>query len=330
MSFSQDLRSRLDLPLIAAPMFLVSGPELVMAECRSGVIGSFPCSNARTPDILEEWVGTIADGQANERRAGRHMAPWSANFVVHATNPRLEAELSILENIRAPIVITALGGPQKIVERVHAWGGKVIADVNSVAFAKKAVQAGVDGLILVTAGSGGHTGRMNNFAFVAAVRDFYDGMIAVGGGMSRGSEIRACEVAGADLAIMGTAFIATHESLAEDDYKQMLIESTIDDLVLTNAVTKVFANWLRPTLIRAGIDPELILANPKIDFSEDEETQKAKWKTVWSAGHGLGRISAIESVSEIVERLKAEYIRACELPGLYGSFRPGVAGASAG
>jgi nitronate monooxygenase len=293
-------------------MFLVSGPDLVIAACANGVLGSFPCANARTIEVLNEWIAQIT-----QRLGG---VPWAANLVVHPTNPRLSDELSVLENARVPVVITALGGPKPIVDRVHAWGGKVLADVNSVAFAKKAVDAGVDGLILVSAGAGGHTGRMNGFSLLSAVREFFDGPIALGGGLSNGAEIRAVEMAGANLAVMGTAFIATKESLAVPEYKSMLIDSTIDDLVLTNTVTNVLANWLRPTLVRAGIDPTDFLVNPKVDFSDSSliEKQRVRWTTVWSAGHGVGCVRRIDTVAALVARLRREYLQACDLPRNYG------------
>lgn len=307
MALPTDLRTNLRLPLLVAPMFLVSGPRLVCAARRSGVLGSFPCANARTLDVLETWIEEISGDHDTDD------ASWVANVVVHPTNSRLPAELDILENAQAPMVITALGGPQPIVERVHRWGGKVFADVNSVAFARKAAAAGVDGLILVSAGAGGHTGRMNGLSLLANVREFFDGPIGLGGGLSNGAEIRAVEVAGADFAVMGTAFIATAESLAEAEYKQMLIDSTFDDLVLTNTVTNVLANWLRPTLVRAGIDPSEVLANPKVDFGRGPESQaqRARWKAIWSAGHGLASVQSIEPVAELVSRLRREYRQAC-------------------
>jgi len=314
LAFLDEYGGALRLPLIAAPMFFVSGPDLVIAACANGVLGSFPCANARTIEVLTEWIAQIT-----QRLGGRPGVPWAANLVVHPTNPRLSDELSVLENARVPVVITALGGPKPIVDRVHAWGGKVLADVNSVAFAKKAVDAGVDGLILVSAGAGGHTGRMNGFSLLSAVREFFDGPIALGGGLSNGAEIRAVETAGANLAVMGTAFIATEESLAVPEYKSMLIDSTIDDLVLTNTVTNVLANWLRPTLVRAGIDPTDFLVNPKVDFSDSSliEKQRVRWTTVWSAGHGVGSVRRVDTVAELVARLRREYLQACDLPRKY-------------
>jgi len=315
LAFLNESGSALRLPLIAAPMFLVSGPDLVIAACANGVLGSFPCANARTIEVLEEWIAQIA-----EKPGGQSSAPWAANLVVHPTNPRLPDELSVLENARAPVVITALGGPKPIVDRVHAWGGKVLADVNSVAFARKAIDAGVDGLILVSAGAGGHTGQMNGFSLLSAVREFFDGPVALGGGLSNGAEIRAVETAGANLAVMGTAFIATEESLAVPEYKSMLIDATVDDLVLTNTVTNVLANWLRPTLVRAGIDPTDFLVNPKANFSDTSliEKQRARWKTVWSAGHGVGSVRRVDTVAELIARLRREYVQACDLPRHYG------------
>jgi nitronate monooxygenase len=315
VAFSDEYGRTLKLPLLVAPMFLVSGPDLVIASCDNGALGSFPCANARTLEVLEEWIGQITGCLA-----GRPSAPWAANLVVHPTNPRLAAELDVLESARVPVVITALGGPKPIIDRVHAWGGKVFADVNSIAFAKKAVDSGVDGLILVSAGAGGHTGRMNGLSLLSAVREFFDGPIALGGGLTNGAEIRAVEIAGADMAVMGTTFIATEESLAVADYKSMLIESTFDDLVLTNTVTNVLANWLRPTLIRAGIDPTDFLVNPKVDFSKSSniEVQRARWKTVWSAGHGVGSIRRVDPVAQLIARLRREYLLACDVPRYYG------------
>jgi len=320
MALDDRLAGSLRLPLIAAPMFLVSGPDLVIAACLSGVIGSFPTANARTAETLDAWMTTIADATSRAAADGAIVAPWAPNVVVHSTNVRLDREIEVIERHAAPIVITALGGPRAITDRVHAWGGQVFADVNSVRFAKKAVDAGADGLILVAAGAGGHTGAMNGLAFLAAVREFFDGPVALGGGISNGAEIRAVEVAGADLAVMGTAFIATRESLAQNEYKQMLIDSTIDDLVCTNTVTSVLANWLRPTLVRAGIDPAAFLINPKVDFGDENsrEEKLKRWRDIWSAGHGVGSIAAVEPVAALVGRLRVQYRAAAARPARFG------------
>lgn len=319
MSLDQNLADRLRLPLIAAPMFLVSGPDLVIATCLSGVIGSFPTSNARSPDILDEWMTAIRAASEQAAADGIAVAPWAPNVAVHSTNTRLPHDLDVIERHAPSILITALGGPRPVIDRVHAWGGKVFADVNSVRFARKAVEMGADGLILVASGAGGHTGTMSNLAFLAAVREFFDGPVALGGGISSGAGIRAVEVAGADLAVMGTSFIATHESLAREEYKQMLIDSTVDDLVCTNTVTNVLGNWLRPTLLRAGIDPNVVLVNPRVDFG-DEKTREAKekrWRDIWSAGHGVGGVTDVEPVAALIDRLHTEYRAAVAKPARF-------------
>lgn len=293
-------RSRLKLPLVAAPMFLISGPELVLAACREGVIGSFPTPNARTVAVLDEWLDRIASG------LDENHAPWAANVVVHRSNTRLNEDLDLVIRYKAPLVITALGSPRAIVERVHGYGGLVFADVNSVAFARKAVEAGVDGLVLVAAGAGGHTGNMTGFSFVPAVREFFDGPVILGGGITDGAGIRAAEVLGADLAYMGTRFIACEESLAAPAYRDMLIASTVDDLILTRAITGVAANWLKPSIALAGYDLDTMEKNPDVDFTDPQSGAK-RWAQVWSAGHGVGMIDRTETAASLIARLKQEY-----------------------
>lgn len=293
-------RSRLKLPLVAAPMFLISGPELVLAACREGVIGSFPTPNARTVAVLDEWLDSIASG------LDENHAPWAANVVVHRSNTRLNEDLDLVIRYKAPLVITALGSPRAIVERVHGYGGLVFADVNSVAFARKAVEAGVDGLVLVAAGAGGHTGNMTGFSFVPAVREFFDGPVILGGGITDGAGIRAAEVLGADLAYMGTRFIACEESLAAPAYRDMLISSTVDDLILTRAITGVAANWLKPSIALAGYDLDTMEKNPDVDFTDPQSGAK-RWAQVWSAGHGVGMIDRTETAASLIARLKQEY-----------------------
>lgn len=302
MPLPECLQGKLKLPLIAAPMFLVSGPDLVVAACQEGIVGSFPTPNARTPAILDEWLDDITSRMVGVSDAG----PLAANLVVHPSNDRLEDDLALVAKYKVPLVITALGSPRKIVDRVHAYGGAVFADVNSVRFARKAAEAGVDGLVLVAAGAGGHTGNMTGFSFVPAVREFFDGTIVLGGGIGDGRAIRAAEVLGADLAYMGTRFIATNESLAHTDYRQMLVDSTVDDLILTNAVTGVHANWLRQSLISAGMDPNALEKDPDVDFTDPQSGMK-RWANTWSAGHGVGVIDRVESVKSLVNRLKQEH-----------------------
>lgn len=293
-------RTRLSLPLVAAPMFLISGPELVLAACRNGVIGSFPTPNARTVADLDQWLDRITSGLMEKD------APWAANVVVHRSNSRLDEDLDLVMRYKAPLVITALGSPRAIVERVHEYGGLVFADVNSVPFARKAVEAGVDGLVLVAAGAGGHTGNMTGFSFVPAVREFFDGPVILGGGITNGAGIRAAEVLGADLAYMGTRFIACEESLAAPEYRDMLVSSTVEDLILTRAITGVAANWLKPSIARAGYDLDAMEKNPDVDFTDPQSGAK-RWAHVWSAGHGVGLIDRAEPVASLVARLKTEY-----------------------
>lgn len=293
-------RKRLSLPLVAAPMFLISGPELVIAACRNGVIGSFPTPNARTVADLDQWFDRITTSVTGSD------APWAANVVVHRSNARLNEDLDLVIRYKAPLVITALGSPRAIVDRVHDYGGLVFADVNSVPFARKAVEAGVDGLVLVAAGAGGHTGNMTGFSFVPAVREFFDGPLILGGGITNGAGIRAAEVLGADLAYMGTRFIACEESLAAPEYRDMLVSSTVEDLILTRAITGVAANWLKPSIARAGYDLDAMEKNPDVDFTDPQSGAK-RWAHVWSAGHGVGLIDRTEPVASLVARLKAEY-----------------------
>ncbi len=305
MPLPECLRGKLKLPLIAAPMFLVSGPDLVVAACKEGVVGSFPTPNARTPEILDEWLNEIT-----ERLAGiPDVGPLAVNLVVHPSNDRLKDDLALVEKYKIPLVITALGSPKAVVDRIHAYGGAVFADVNSVRFARKAASVGVDGLVLVAAGAGGHTGNMTGFSFVPAVREFFDGTIVLGGGLGDGRAIKAAETLGADLAYMGTRFIATKESMAKAEYQQMLVDSTVEDLILTNAVTGVHANWLKPSLAAAGMDPDALQENPDVDFTNPQSGVK-RWANTFSAGHGVGVVDQIETVHTLVERLKQEYAEA--------------------
>lgn len=297
----------LEIPLIAAPMFLISGPDIVIEACRNGIIGSFPTPNARTPEVLEEWLEKIS-GSLTERDA-----PWAVNLVVHSTNTRLPLDLELVKKYQPPIVITALGSPKGVIDAVHSYGGRVLADVNSLKYARESAKAGVDGLVLVGAGAGGHTGNMNGFAMVAAVREFFDGILVLGGGMMNGESIRAAELIGADLALMGTRFIPAEESMANADYRQMLTEATFEDLVLTHKVTGVPAYWLRQSLELAGISLDSIRNDLSIDFT-DPGSDKQRWTKVWSAGHGVGSIHKSEPLAHIAQSLIAGYRAATEKP----------------
>jgi nitronate monooxygenase len=310
-----ELRATLRLPVVCAPMFLVSGPDLVLAACRSGIVGSFPAPNARTLDVLEEWLDRITSELSLMKRnqvAGSTQV-WAQNLVMHSTYERLDAELALVEKYQPPIVITALGSPKRAIEVVHGYGGLVIADVNSVEFARKAADTGVDGLALVAAGAGGHTGQMAGFAFVPAVREFFDGILLLAGAIGDGRAVRAAEILGAELSYMGTRFIAAEESIAFQPYKQMVVESRFEDLLMTNSFTGAHAYYLKPSIINAGLDPSNLPVKGKMDLSGTETKVKA-WKDVWSAGQGVGTIRSVEPVATIVDRLEQEYRAACAIP----------------
>ncbi len=309
MRLDPTLQRNLRLPAIAAPMFLVSGPEMVIAACKTGIVGSFPTPNARTPVILDQWMEQITAALASDPRA----ACWAANLVVHPSNDRLPVDLACVLKYKPPLVITALGSPARVIESVHSYGGQIFADVNSVGFARKAAAAGVDGLVLVASGAGGHTGATAGFAFVEEVRQFWDGPIVLGGAISTGQAIRAAEVLGADLAYLGTALIACDESFAVPAYKEMLVMAGAEDIVPSKGITGVTANWLKPSLIAAGYDPANMPENKKPNFENAQDDAKA-WKNVWAAGQGVGAVKAREPLAKIVARLGREYDAAVNHP----------------
>jgi nitronate monooxygenase len=298
----------LSLPLIAAPMFLVSGPELVLAACREGIVGSFPTPNCRTPEALEEWLQRITAGIEALKRdnPGRTIGPWAATIVTHRTNDRFEADFELCVKYRAPIVITALGSPARVVDRVHAYGGLVFADVNSVKLAKKAAGCGVDGLVLVSSGAGGHTGEMAGFSFVPAVRQWWDGYIVYAGGICNGNGIRAAEILGADMAYAGTLFIATEESMADADYRKLLVDYGPEDLVVTKAFTGANASMLRPTILASGLDPDALPPREDMEF-RGQNSEKKPWKGIRSAGQGIGMVDRVKSAADLIGELRTQY-----------------------
>jgi nitronate monooxygenase len=301
----EPLVSRLRLPVVAAPMFLVSGPELVTAACRAGVIGSFPTQNCRTVGDLDRWMGVITDELTS--CSPTHTAPWAANVVTHSSNARLHEDLRLIAQYKPEIVITALGSPRPVMEVVKGYGGIVIADVVNLTLARKAAAVGVDGMACVAAGAGGHTGHLSPFAFVSAVRDFFDGTIIMGGGISDGYGVAGAITAGANLVYMGTRFLAAAESMAETEYKQMIVDSGPDDLIVSAAITGTPASWLRPSLIANGLDPDnLATATEQKDYTAGDDALK-RWKDVWAAGQGLETIREIESVAAIVLKIEDEY-----------------------
>jgi len=302
------------LPLIAAPMFLVSGPALVLAACRAGIAAAFPTPNARSIAILEDWLRQVVAGHAEacEATPGT-VGPWALNLVMHSSYDRLGPELELVDRYQPPLVITALGSPAQAIERVHAYGGAVFADVSSLAFARKAAAAGADGLVLVSAGAGGHTGKVSPFAFVQAVREFYDGIIVLGGSIGHGGAVRAAELLGADLAYAGTPFICAQESLAAQEYRDMVVRASFEDLVMTKTFTGADAWYLRESIIAAGLDPNALVGKDKMDWTNSEGQLKA-WKNIWSAGQGVDHIRAVEPTAAIVDRYAAEYEEALRKP----------------
>jgi len=310
----KDLTRGMRIPLVAAPMFLVSGPELVVAACRAGIAGSFPAPNARSLETLEAWLRTVVEGHAVASvDAPGKVGPWALNLVTHSSYDRLPVELELVDRYRPPLVITALGSPATVVPRVHAYGGAVFADVSSLAFARKAAATGVDGLVLVCAGAGGHTGKVSPFAFVQAVREFYDGIIVLGGSIGHGGAVRAVELLGADLAYAGTPFIVAEESLAAQEYRDMVVRASFEDLVLTKTFTGADAWYLRESIVTAGLDPDALVGKDKMDWSNSQGQLKA-WKNIWSAGQGVNHIHAVEPVAAIVDRYAAEYAEALRKP----------------
>ena len=301
----------LRLPAIAAPMFLVSSPELVVATCRAGMIGSFPAPNLRTSVELGGWMAQIKAGVQADSFGDWPVAPWALNLVTHSTSPRLQGDLEQVAEHQPPIVITALGSPKPVIPTVHGYGGLVFADVISEQLARKAADAGVDGLVLVCSGAGGHTGDLSPLVFVERVRRFFDGHIVLAGAINTGEAILAAQVLGADLAYLGTAFIAAEESLAPDDYRQMLIECGPTDLMVTRAFTGARASMLVPSMIRKGLDPaEIETRVAKFNFTGRKDEAVKPWSGIWGAGQGVGRIERVEPAAAIVDRLAAEYAAA--------------------
>ena len=298
MSNKQPLR----LPVIQAPMFLISGPEMVIASCKAGVVGSFPTPNTRTTEQLEDWLITITTALKDDANA----APWAMNVIMHRSYTRRDEDLALAVKYQAPIVITALGSPADAVEQVHSYGGKMYADVISPSHARKAAQSGVDGLVLVCSGAGGHTGQISPFAFIEEVRQFFQGDIIVGGGISTGQAVLASQVMGADYAYLGTRFITTTESMAQQEYKQMIVDSGGDDIVCSDSITGVKANWLKNSLINGGYDLANMPSASDIDFLAAAGDAK-RWKDIWAAGQGVGAINSITSISDLVDELEGEY-----------------------
>ena len=302
----------LRVPVFAAPMFLISGPELVLAACKAGIIGAFPTPNARPIATLDAWMRDITEGlaRARDEQPEATIGPWCANLVTHSSNTRLAEDLELVARYKPPVVVTALGSPKPAIEVVHAYGGLVFADVISLGLAKKAVAAGADGLACVCAGAGGHTGFLSPFAFISAVREFFDGYVIAGGGISDGWGVAGAIASGADFVYMGTRFIPAAESMAPPAYKQMVVDSGIDDLVVSAGVSGTAASWLKPSLRANGLDPDNMPDAPGRQYDSNQSFAGKKWTDVWAAGQGLGTIRGIEPTATIVDQLSRDYQQA--------------------
>ena len=325
MPLPKIFESALSIPAIGSPMFLVSFPPLVAAQCKAGIVGTFPHVNARTSDQFDQWLTDIESELAayGATNLSATVAPYGVNLIVHRTNARFEPDLALVVKHRVPFVITCLGHPGEVVEAVHAYGGTVFCDVTSAAHARKSVDAGVDGLICVGAGAGGHASNQSAFSLVREIREFWDGCLVLGGGINDGHQIRAAEALGADLVYMGTRFIATQESNAQQEFKQMVIDSDVSDLVYTDRLSGVHANFLKPSLDKWGVDVSKL--PPKTpDMSSLTDTTAKLWKDLWSAGQGVATIHDSPAVATLVSRIADEYDMACRLGPSNAVRRPTV------
>jgi nitronate monooxygenase len=313
MSLPAILRDRLQLPVIASPLFIISCPDLVIAQCKAGVVGSFPALNARPAEVLEEWLRHITGELAayDAAHPDRPSAPFAVNQIVHKSNDRLEHDLALCVKYRVPIVITSLGARADLNAAVHSYGGIVLHDVINDKFARKAIEKGADGLIAVASGAGGHAGVLSPFALIQEIREWFDGPLVLSGAIATGSAVLAAQAMGADLGYVGSAFIATREANAAEAYKQAIVDGRADDIVYTNLFTGVHGNYLKASIVQAGLDPDhLPESDPsKMNFGAGEAKSKA-WRDIWGSGQGIGAVKAIVGAGELVERLKQEYAAA--------------------
>ncbi|KPP80829.1 MAG: nitronate monooxygenase [Oceanicaulis sp. HLUCCA04] len=305
------LEGRLSVPVIGAPLFIISHPDLVIAQCKAGVGGSFPALNARPQSQLDEWLDQITSELDSYNRANpqRPAAPFAVNQIVHRSNERLEADMETCAKYKVPLVITSLGAREDLNNAVHSWGGKTLHDIINVRFANKALEKGADGLIAVCSGAGGHAGTLSPFALIAEIREFFDGPLLVSGAISTGAGVLAAQAMGADYAYIGSAFIATAEARATDSYKQGIVEGRADDIVYTNLFTGVHGNYLKKSIQDAGLDPDnLPESDPsKMNFGSGSNSAAKAWKDIWGSGQGIGSVDAVRSTAEYVAKLKAEY-----------------------
>ena len=314
MALPPVLRDRLRLPVIGSPLFIISGPELVIAQCKAGIVGSFPALNARPASLLDEWLHRITEELAawDRDHPEAPSAPFAVNHIVHKTNDRLEHDIEASTKWKAPIVITSLGAREDLNNAVHGWGGITLHDVIDNRFARKAIEKGADGLIPVAAGAGGHAGGLSPFALIQEIREWFDGPIALSGAIANGKSILAAQAMGADVAYIGSAFIATEEARAVQGYKDMIVESAASDIVYSNLFTGVHGNYLGPSIAAAGLDPQNlpVADKSKMNFGSGGNMKSKAWRDIWGSGQGIGQINDAPPVAELVERLKAEFTEA--------------------
>ena len=314
MPIPDSIKDNISIPVIGAPLFLISVPDLVIAQCKAGIIGSFPALNARPQHVLEEWIIRIKTElkEYQEQNPDKKVAPFAVNQICHGSNDRLQGDMEICVKHEVPIIITSLRPPAEIVEAAHSYGGLVFHDVINVRHAKKAADMGVDGLILVCAGAGGHAGALSPFALLREVKSWFDGTIILSGSIGDGYSVASALALGADFAYLGTRFIATHEANAEPEYKQMLIESSANDIVYSNLFTGVLGNYLKPSIQNAGLDPDNLPTADKsaMNFGSGGNTDSKAWKDIWGSGQGIGLIEDAPTVEDLVLRIRSEFNQA--------------------
>ena len=314
MPIPDSIKENISIPVIGAPLFLISVPDLVIAQCKAGIIGSFPALNARPQHVLEEWIVRIKTEltEYQKQNPDKKVAPFAVNQICHGSNDRLQGDMEICVKHKVPIIITSLRPPAEVVEAAHSYGGLVFHDVINVRHAKKAADMGVDGLILVCAGAGGHAGALSPFALLREVKAWFDGTIILSGSIGDGYSVASALALGADFAYLGTRFIATHEANAEPEYKQMLIESSANDIVYSNLFTGVLGNYLKPSIQNSGLDPDNLPTADKsaMNFGSGGNTDSKAWKDIWGSGQGIGLIEDAPTVEELVNRLKNEFTEA--------------------
>ena len=314
MPIPDSIKDNISIPVIGAPLFLISVPDLVIAQCKAGIIGSFPALNARPQHVLEEWIVRIKTElkEYQEQNPDKKVAPFAVNQICHGSNDRLQGDMEICVKHEVPVIITSLRPPLEVVEAAHSYGGLVFHDVINVRHAKKAADMGVDGLILVCAGAGGHAGALSPFALLREVKSWFDGTIILSGSIGDGYSVASALALGADFAYLGTRFIATQEANAEPEYKQMLIESSANDIVYSNLFTGVLGNYLKPSIQNSGLDPDNLPTADKsaMNFGSGGNTDSKAWKDIWGSGQGIGLIEDAPTVEELIDRLKSEFTEA--------------------